>query len=148
MDTIHLFTIGFTKKSAEKFFTKLSRSGVKRLIDVRLNNTSQLAGFAKKEDLAYFLKTICGIDYIHAPELAPTADILDAYKKHKGDWNVYERKFLDLMAQRQVEETVSKDLLDGGCLLCSEDTPHHCHRRLVAEYLNNKWGNVEIKHIE
>jgi uncharacterized protein (DUF488 family) len=148
METVKLFTIGFTKKSAEKFFTKLSRAGVKRLIDVRLNNTSQLAGFAKKEDLAYFLKTICGIDYVHLPELTPTADILDAYKKHKGDWKVYERKFLDLMAKRRVEESVSQELLDGGCLLCSEDKPHYCHRRLVAEYLNEKWGNVEIKHLE
>ena len=88
---IQLFTIGFTKKSAEKLFTQLSRSGVQRLVDVRLNNTSQLAGFAKREDLAYFLKAICGIDYVHVPELAPTAQILDAYKKHKGDWAVYEQ---------------------------------------------------------
>lgn len=148
MSTIQLYTIGFTKKSAEKFFTRLSRAGVKRLIDVRLNNTSQLAGFAKKEDLAYFLKAICGIDYVYVPELAPTADILDAYKKHNGDWNVYEWKFLDLMSKRQIEETVSKDLLNEGCLLCSEDKPHHCHRRLVAEYLNSKWGNVKVQHLE
>lgn len=148
MNTIQLFTIGFTKKSAEKFFTKLNRAGVKRLVDVRLNNTSQLAGFAKKEDLAYFLKAICNIDYVYIPELAPTADILDAYKKHNGDWSVYEGKFIELMAKRRIEETVSEALLDGGCLLCSEDKPHHCHRRLVAEYLNKKWGNVTIHHLE
>ncbi len=141
-------TIGFTKKSAETFFTTLSRNGVKRLIDVRLNNTSQLAGFAKKEDLTYFLKAICNIDYIHLPELAPTADILDAYKKHKGDWRVYEQKFLQLMAERRVEESLPKDLLNEGCLLCSEDKPHYCHRRLVAEYLHEKWGNVTIRHLE
>ncbi|HEX6291017.1 MAG TPA: DUF488 domain-containing protein [Herpetosiphonaceae bacterium] len=147
MDRIQLFTIGFTKKSAEQFFNGLSRAGVRRLIDVRLNNTSQLAGFAKKEDLAYFLKAICGIDYVHLPELAPTAEILESYKKQKGVWAVYERKFLDLIAQRQIEATLSQDLLDGACLLCSEDKPHHCHRRLVAEYLSQKWGNVEIRHL-
>lgn len=144
----NITTIGFTKKSAETFFTTLSRNGVKRLIDVRLNNTSQLAGFAKKEDLTYFLKAICNIDYIHLPELAPTADILDAYKKHKGDWRVYEQKFLQLMAERRVEESLPKDLLNEGCLLCSEDKPHYCHRRLVAEYLHEKWGNVTIRHLE
>lgn len=110
MDTIHLFTIGFTKKSAEAFFTQLSRSGVQRLVDVRLNNTSQLAGFAKREDLAYFLRAICGIEYVHVPELAPTAAMLDAYKKHKGAWAVYEQQFLALMAQRRIEATISKDV--------------------------------------
>ncbi len=147
MGQIQLFTIGFTQKSAETFFTELSRAGVKKLIDVRLNNTSQLAGFAKKEDLAYFLKAICGIDYVHVPELAPTADILDAYKKHKGDWAEYERSFLELMSRRRIEETVSQDLLNRGCLLCSEAKPHHCHRRLIVEYLQDKWGRVEVKHL-
>ncbi|MBA3945990.1 MAG: DUF488 domain-containing protein [Herpetosiphonaceae bacterium] len=148
MSVTQIFTIGFTKKSAEKFFTELRCASVKHLIDVRLNNTSQLAGFAKKEDLAYFLKTICGINYVYVPELAPTANILDAYKKQKGDWAVYERHFLDLIAKRRVEETVPKNLFDRGCLLCSEDKPHHCHRRLVAEYLRDKWGNIEVKHLE
>ncbi len=147
MQTIQLFTIGFTKKSAERFFTELSNAEVKRLLDVRLNNTSQLAGFAKRDDLAYFLKSICDIEYVHLPELAPTADILDAYKKRNGDWEVYEQKFLDLMAQRRVEETLPRELFAGGCLLCSEDKPHHCHRRLVAEYLNRKWGNLEVRHL-
>jgi uncharacterized protein (DUF488 family) len=147
MSEIQIFTIGFTKKSAEEFFSKLSAAGVKRVVDIRLNNVSQLAGFAKKNDLSYFLKAICGIDYIHLPELAPTQEILDEYKKHKGDWSVYEKKFLNLMSNRQVEEVIDKDLLDGGCLLCSEDTPDHCHRRLVAEYLKDKWGDVEIKHL-
>lgn len=143
-----LFTIGFTKKSAETFFTRLRDAGVMRLVDVRLNNVSQLAGFAKKEDLRYFTKAICNIEYIHLPELAPTADILDPFKKRKnGDWDLYERQFLDLMSQRRIEETVSRELLDGGCLLCSEETPHHCHRRLVAEYLQEKWDGVAIEHI-
>lgn len=147
MSTIQIFTIGFTKKSAERFFTELQRAQVKRLIDVRLNNSSQLAGFAKKNDLAYFLKTICGIEYVHLPELAPTAELLDAYKKRKGDWAVYERAFLKLMEARQVEQTIPQDLMDRACLLCSEDRPERCHRRLVAEYLKRNWGNIDIQHL-
>jgi len=142
-----IFTIGFTKKSAETFFTELKDAGVKRLVDVRLNNTSQLAGFAKKDDLAYFTRAICGIDYVHIPELAPTAEILDAFKKRKGDWRLYEEQFVDLMRSRRIDETVSRDLIDGGCLLCSEEKPDHCHRRLVAEYLREKWGDIEIEHL-
>lgn len=143
-----IFTIGFTKKSAETFFTRLKNAGVKRLVDVRLNNVSQLAGFTKRDDLQYFTKAICGIEYVHIPRLAPTLDILDSYKKQKnGDWPLYERQFLDLMRARRIEETVSRDLLDSGCLLCSEETPHHCHRRLVAEYFKEKWDGIEIEHI-
>lgn len=142
-----IFTIGFTKKSAETFFTSLKNARVRRLVDVRLKNVSQLAGFAKKDDLRYFVKSICKINYVHVPDLAPTADILDAYQKHKGDWAVYERQFLDLMSKRRIEEKTSNEILDGDCLLCSEDKPQHCHRRLVAEYLKKKWGDVDIEHI-
>jgi uncharacterized protein (DUF488 family) len=143
-----IFTIGFTKKSAETFFTRLQKSGAKRLVDVRLNNVSQLAGFAKRDDLRYFTKQLCGIEYLHLTALAPTANILDPYKKAKnGDWNLYEIQFLDLMKARRIEETISPEMIDGGCLLCSEEKPHHCHRRLVAEYLKQKWGDVEIEHI-
>ncbi len=143
-----IFTIGFTKKTAELFFTRLQEAGVRRLLDVRLNNVSQLAGFSKRDDLRYFARAICGIEYTHLPELAPTAEILDPFKKHKnGDWALYERQFLDLMRARRVEEIIPRDLLDGGCLLCSEETPEHCHRRLVAEYLQERWPNVEIIHI-
>lgn len=142
-----MFTIGFTQKSAQKFFETLKKAGVKRVIDTRLNNVSQLAGFAKRADLEYFLKTIDDIDYVHILDLAPTKDILDEYKKQKGDWSIYEQKFLKLMADRQIEKKVSPDLADGACLLCSEAKPHHCHRRLVAEYLNNKWGNIRIQHL-
>jgi uncharacterized protein (DUF488 family) len=144
---IELFTIGFTRKTAREFFTSLKDAGVRCVVDVRLNNNSQLAGFSKKEDLAYFLSEIGGIKYVHLPELAPTQDILDAYKKHKGDWEIYEKQFLDLMVRRQVEKTVRPELLDHGCLLCSEHLPHHCHRRLVAEYLNAKWGGIKTKHL-
>jgi len=147
MRNIKIFTIGFTKKKAEKFFTELCNAGVKRVIDIRLNNVSQLAGFAKKDDLRYFLKTICDIDYIHMPELAPTKDILDEYKNNGEDWTVYEKNFIDLIEKRKIEKKITKDILDNACLLCSEDKPDHCHRRLVAEYLNKKMGNVKIEHI-
>ncbi len=142
-----IFTIGFTKKSAEAFFTKLRSAGVSRLVDVRLNNVSQLAGFAKRDDLRYFVKAICHIDYVHLPELAPTQGIMDEYRTNKGDWGLLERQFLDLMRTRQVESKVPRELLEGACLLCSEDKPARCHRRLVAEYLSGKWGGVEIEHI-
>lgn len=141
-----LFTIGFTKTSAEGFFSRLSKAHVKKLVDVRLNNVSQLSGFAKKDDLRYFAKTICNIDYEHLPELAPTQDILNDYKKSKGAWSVYAEKFLSLMARRQIEK-LDRSQLEGGCLLCSEDKPHYCHRRLVAEYLKNKWDDVEVVHL-
>jgi uncharacterized protein (DUF488 family) len=142
-----IFTIGFTKKSAEAFFTRLKINGVTRLIDVRLNNVSQLAGFTKRDDLRYFLKEICSIDYVHMPILAPTQEILDEYKKSKGGWSVYERKFLDLMMSRRIEEQTPRDIMEGSCLLCSEETPVHCHRRLVAEYLRDSWGTLDIEHI-
>jgi uncharacterized protein (DUF488 family) len=110
-----IYTIGFTKKTAEQFFETRRASGAKRLVDVRLNNVSQLAGFAKKQDLAYFLGRICGLDYVHLPLLAPTQDILDEYKKRKGDWQVYERGFLSLMRQRRIEQTVPRDVLADSC---------------------------------
>jgi uncharacterized protein (DUF488 family) len=142
-----IFTIGFTKSTAESFFSRLQKAGVKKVVDVRLNNISQLAGFAKKDDLRYFLKTICGIDYAQQPELAPTKDMLDAYKKNQGSWADYEKQFLDLISGRHIEQCVSPPALDGACLLCSEDKPHHCHRRLVAEYLKEKWGDLDIAHL-
>lgn len=142
-----VFTIGFTKTSAEAFFKRLQKAGVRTVLDVRLNNVSQLAGFAKKEDLRYFLNAIGGIDYVHEPKLAPTQEMLDAYKKDGGDWDDYERRFLALMAERRIEEFVPRPTLDGACLLCSEDKPKHCHRRLVVEYLQRKWGNLEVTHL-
>lgn len=141
-----LFTIGFTKTSAERFFSRLSRSGAARIVDVRLNNVSQLAGFAKRDDLRYFASALCQIEYQHVPALAPTKDLLDGYKKNKGDWSEYERDFLHMMRERQIEKLPRK-LLDGACLLCSEDKPHHCHRRLVAEYLSEHWSDVEVVHL-
>ncbi len=147
MNTIKIYTIGFTKKSAEQFFGILIKAGVKKVVDARLNNSSQLAGFAKKEDLRYFLKALGNIDYHHTPIMAPTGEILTEYKKNKGDWQIYEKKFLALMEERRLENVVNPAELDGACLLCSEDSPKQCHRRLVAEYLKSKWGNVDIEHL-
>ncbi len=142
-----VFTIGFTKTSAESFFNRLQKAGVKRVIDVRLNNVSQLAGFAKKDDLRYFLKAIGGIAYTHEPMLAPTQEMLDAYRKDGGDWADYERRFLALIAERRIEDIVQRTAVDGACLLCSEDKPAQCHRRLVVEYLQRKWGDIEVAHL-
>jgi len=142
-----IFTIGFTKKSAETFFGALKRSGAARLVDVRLNNVSQLAGFAKRDDLKFFSKSICGMEYVHRTELAPTQGMLDEYKKLKGSWGEYEERFLGLMRARKIEATTPPELMDGCCLLCSEEKPHQCHRRLVAEYLREQWGDVEIEHL-
>jgi uncharacterized protein (DUF488 family) len=147
MSTIRIYTIGFTRKSAEQFFSKLIKAGVKKIVDARLNNSSQLAGFAKKDDLRYFLKALGNIDYIHMPVLAPTEEILTEYKKNEGDWQIYEKKFLTLMEERRIENVVSPTEVDQACLLCSEHLPEHCHRRLVAEYLKKKWGNVDIEHL-
>lgn len=145
-----LFTIGFTQKSAETFFTQLKKSGVRTLIDTRLNNRSQLSGFAKQKDLQYFLRELGEIDYLHLPQLAPTQDILDAFKKKRGAWVAYERSFRALMLARKIEEEFQPELFDNACLLCSEHKPHHCHRRLVAEYLREKWNgiNIEIEHLQ
>ena len=142
-----IFTIGFTRKSARTFFTTLQRAGAQRIVDVRLHNVSQLAGFAKKDDLQFFLREICQMDYVHLPMLAPTNEMLDAYKKRKGDWPAYEREFLALIKSREVEHSVDRNVIAGSCLLCSEELPNHCHRRLVAEYLRDAWGDVEIVHL-
>jgi uncharacterized protein (DUF488 family) len=141
-------TIGFTQTSAERFFDRLLSAGVKKVVDVRLHNTSQLAGFAKADDLAYFLNRIGGIAYVHEPLLAPTDAMFKVYKKDKGEWAAYETRFLDLMAEREIEHRLEPELLDGACLLCSEAKPHHCHRRLVCEYLNDKWdGALTVQHL-
>lgn len=147
MEKYKIFTIGFTKKSAEVFFGLLCDSGVRRVIDVRLNNSSQLAGFAKRDDLRFFLKGICGIEYVHMSQLAPTEEMLAEYRKKGLEWAEYELRFIDLFTERRIEQLLSKKQAHLACLLCSEETPDHCHRRLVAEYLAKKWGNLEIIHL-
>ena len=145
--SLQLFTIGFAETSAAQFFGLLRSANVKRLIDVRLNNTSQLAGFTKRDDLEFFLREICGIEYRHEPKLAPTQEMLDAYKKRKGSWQTYEREFNELMATRAIERAVSQESIDFACLLCSEKKAAHCHRRLVAEYLECHWSDLAITHL-
>ncbi|HUG19838.1 MAG TPA: DUF488 domain-containing protein [Planctomycetaceae bacterium] len=147
MNGPRLYTIGFTKTDAESFFETLGKSNVRRVIDVRLNNSSQLSGFAKRDDLRYFLKSLHQIDYLHLLDLAPTSEMLDTYKKYKGSWEEYEQAFLELIHRRQIEQNLPPELIDGACLLCSEDTPEHCHRRLVAEYLLERDPSLTIEHL-
>ena len=145
---MEIYTIGFAKKTAAQFFGALKAAGITRLVDVRLNNSSQLAGFTKRDDLPYFLQQICDAEYVHESQLAPTQEILDDFKKRKGSWEEYERRFLALMAERNIEETLPRELFEEpAVLLCSEPTAEHCHRRLVAEYLESKWGDIEIIHL-
>lgn len=147
-EQLRVSTIGFTQSTAERFFDRLLKAGVRTVIDVRLHNTSQLAAFAKADDLAYFLRRINNIRYVHQPLLAPTDVMLKTYKKEKGDWTVYEGRFLKLMEERKIEERLTPDIFEGACLLCSEALPHHCHRRLVCEYLNDKWnGKLSVQHL-
>jgi uncharacterized protein (DUF488 family) len=145
---MEIYTIGFTQTTAEHFFGRLAKAGVRRLLDVRLNNSSQLAGFAKARDLPYFLETLIGATYYHEPLLAPTQELLDDYKKRRGDWGTYESQFLDLMASREIEVKFSPaDFVTSTALLCSEATAEHCHRRLVCDYLENRWDDVKAIHL-
>ena len=147
---LKLTPLALPARAPRPFSHNSKQSGVRTLIDTRLNNRSQLSGFAKQNDLQYFLREIGKIDYLHLPQLAPTQDILDAFKKKKGTWEAYERSFLTLMLSRKIEEEFQPELFDNACLLCSEHKPHHCHRRLVAEYLRAKWGGIkiEIEHLQ
>jgi uncharacterized protein (DUF488 family) len=143
---LELFTIGFTKTTAESFFTRLIEAGVTRVIDVRISNSSQLAGFAKQADLEYFLRAIAEIDYEHHLELAPTEELFKTYRGG-GSWEDLEAGYTALLAERRVEEQLDRERVDGVCLLCSEHEPSQCHRRLAAEYLASRWGGVEIEHL-
>jgi uncharacterized protein (DUF488 family) len=126
----------------------LKETGIERLLDVRLNNASQLAGFARRADLPFFLKELCGAEYLHEPRLAPTRDILDAYRQGREGWPGYKRRFLELMRERRIEETLDRNLFGvPTALLCSEATPERCHRRLVLEYLDREWGGIGAVHL-
>lgn len=146
-DGITIYTIGFSKKDAETFFGKLEEAGIRCVIDVRLRNTSHLAGFTKRDDLRFFLRRVAEIDYVHVPELAPTEALLDDYLKRRIDWLTYEHRFNEIIAARGVETLVTPERLANACLLCSEGLSDKCHRRLVAEYLQRQWGNVRIVHL-
>jgi uncharacterized protein (DUF488 family) len=145
---MEIYSIGFTQKTAAQFFTTLKNAGIQRLLDVRLNNVSQLAGFAKRGDLEFFLREICGAEYRHEPLLAPTPEMLDAYRGKKVSWQEYEGQFLALMTEREVERKLDRSAFqEPTVLLCSELTAEHCHRRLVLEYLKEKWGDLTISHL-
>jgi uncharacterized protein (DUF488 family) len=144
---IKLFTIGFTEKSAEAFFSLLKKGGVKKIIDVRLNNVSQLAGFAKGRDLKYFAKEISNIDYEHNKDLAPTKQLLSDYRDKKVTWAQYEIEYVKILDERKILQGIDFDKLDGSCLLCSEHKPDMCHRRLSAEYLKKVSEEIEIIHL-
>ena len=144
----NVFTIGFTRSSAEHFFNRLVDAGVRKVIDVRVHNTSQLAGFAKSGDLAWLLRKLGDIGYEHAPTLTPTGNMLKSYRAAEASWDTYARQFRRLMAEREIERTFQPEAFAGVCLLCSEATPHQCHRRLVCEYLNEKWNNaLTVRHL-
>lgn len=145
---IDIYTIGFTKKGAERFFALLRDANITRLIDTRINNRSQLSGFAKRDDLRFFLDEILGAEYIHNTDLAPTKELLDEWRDDEISWSTYEDRFEKLMMEREIETKLDQSLFaDPTVLLCSEHKPDYCHRRLVVEYLNDKWGNVNAVHL-
>jgi len=143
-----LYTIGFTKKSAARFFALLQENGVERVVDIRLNPGGQLSGFAKGSDLAWFLERLNGCGYLHLPELAPTADILSGYRQDH-DWTRYVQRFESLMDERGIPGAFDRASFEASasCLLCSEATPERCHRRLVAERIARAWPEVEVVHL-
>lgn len=142
---IKLYTIGFTKKSAERFFTLLKNAGVSKIVDIRLNNASQLAGFAKGSDLQFFVKNILGASYVHIPDLAPTKELLKSYQDKETTWAEYVHVFSEILKKRHIKERYKVEDFDNCCFLCTEDTPEQCHRRLVAEYLRDVNPDKEIK---
>ena len=145
---MEIYTIGFTGKSAESFFGLLKANGIQQLVDIRLNNTSQLAGFTKSENLPFFLREICGADYVHETRLAPTEQIFAKLKKQKGTWEEFERAYVELLDERRVAKEIDRSLFKRkSVLLCSEPEAAHCHRRLVAEYFKRHWRNVTIIHL-
>lgn len=145
---MQLSTIGFTGKSAEVFFRLLRTAGVKSLLDVRLNNTSQLAGFAKKTDLSFFLRELTEARYVEVPELAPESQYLKRYRAKEIEWDEFAAAYCDTLAARSVERTLDTSLFEHGCLLCSEHRPERCHRRLAVDYLNLRWGSkFKVTHL-
>lgn len=142
-----VFTVGYAGKSAETFFELLKKNCVRKVIDVRLYNTSQLAGYTKRDDLAYFLRMLAGGDYVHLPQMAPTKQILGDFKQGLIDWGQYEAAFNQLIAERHIETLVTPQQMEHACFLCAEAKPAHCHRRLVVEYLAKHWKKVKIIHL-
>jgi len=144
---IKLFTIGFTEKSASTFFTLLKNAGVRKIIDTRLNNVSQLAGFAKGKDLEYFAKEIGNIGYEHNINMAPTKELLSSYRNKTINWTQYETEYISILDQRNIIKNIDFEKLNDSCILCSEHKPDRCHRRLLAEYLKKENNEIEIIHL-
>ena len=146
---MQLYTIGFTQKSAKTFFGLLRQNGIQRLVDIRISPQGQLSGFARQEDLPYFLEELAGqCSYVHMPILAPTKEMMHAYRGG-WDWQRYRTGFEALMDERHVPEVLDQNEFEiyRSCLLCSEATPEKCHRRLVAERLAAHWPDVQIIHL-
>lgn len=145
---MQIYTIGFTKKSAVEFFETLKREGIKRVIDIRLTNKSQLAGFTKQDDLRYFLQEICGAEYLHEPRLAPSKELLEGLRDKRMGWEEYARRFLELLQERQAKDIFNPEFFQVPTVfLCSEAEADHCHRRIVAEHLVESWENVMVIHL-
>jgi uncharacterized protein (DUF488 family) len=144
-----IYTIGFTQKTAQEFFELLKNNHVEHVIDIRLNNTSQLAAFAKYPDIKYFLKAICNIEYVHDLDLAPTENIMKEYKNKKIDWQQYEKEFDTLLKQRNIDSYIKEKYssMNHVCLLCSEATADRCHRQLIAKKFADLFEDVTIKHL-
>ena len=145
---MNIYTIGFTKKTAREFFEKLQGADAKYLLDTRLNNTSQLAGFSKRKDLEYFVENLTDMEYLELPILAPTSEILKQYRSD-GDWQAYEVEYNGMLIERDVAREIDASLFaDGAVLLCSEPTAEKCHRRLAAEFLRREvLGEASIVHL-
>ncbi|MFM0291887.1 MULTISPECIES: DUF488 domain-containing protein [Paraburkholderia] len=147
-NAVPVTTIGFTGKTAQEFFDLLKNADVRTVLDIRLSNTSQLAGFAKKQDLPFFLDRLCGAAYREMPELAPEPDLFKRYKAKELTWDDFAAAYVELIAKRRVESNLDVDLFRSACLLCSEHLPHHCHRRLALEYLNSRWNScLKVTHL-
>jgi len=143
-----IYTIGFTKKNAEEFFNLLLKNDVKKVIDIRRRNNSQLAGFAKASDLKYFLKEIGNIEYTHKPEFAPSKELLDSWRNDEIDWDEYTEIYLNSVKERVDFDNLDYSMFEDSCLLCSENKPEKCHRRLLAELIADKIDDVEIVHLK
>jgi uncharacterized protein (DUF488 family) len=145
---MRLLTIGFTQKPASRFFELIREHGAQVVLDIRLHPDGQLAGFAKRADLPYFLKELAECDYLHVPELAPTEEIMKGFREGKN-WAGYERQFEMLMDERDIPGSLDRSMFKNKtcCLLCSEAKPTHCHRRLIAERIARTWDDVDIVHL-
>ena len=146
---IKLYTIGFTNKSAERFFELLEHNQIVKIIDTRINNVSQLSGFAKAKDLEFFARRLSGINYEHKPDFAPTKELLDAYRNKRISWIDYSKEYIRLLEERNVGIYPSQiEQLHNSCLLCSEHSPEQCHRKLLAEFLKQKYPEIQIIHLK